>query len=128
MVIKKSNQREAMLANDSTGLIEVGLELIDEWVARQAKPWLSTLWTWIRAALRGSMNLEMEAEADDPRIEAVTSVDALLEFVLSFVDKAIEESGRPVLKMLWRLLRPHLVPKTIALGLETPDVPAAPLP
>ena len=107
-----SENIQALQQEDAGGLIDIGLNLIDDWVESFGLSWVSLIWKYVRASLTGSTADHASA------VQQVTSLDSLIEFVLSFVDKAVEESGRPLLKIFWKMIRSQFVPATMAKDLQ----------
>lgn len=101
--------REA-IREDATTLGEVLTGMMDAFVAR--RPWLATAWVIIKKVFSGKLVFP------EDEVERASTLDALLEMFLKAVDAAVEASGRPLLKMLWRVVRTYLSPSAIAAEFE----------
>jgi hypothetical protein len=110
MAARKAQELRKLQAQDSEGIIEMVLGMIDAFIAASGNAWLRFLWRFVRGALTGMLP-EPEPNA---MVQAATSLDSLIEFVLTVVDKYVAESGRPLLAFAWKVIRPHLEPAKIA--------------
>ena len=106
---------EAVQLEDAGGLIQIGLDLIDDWVENHGNYWIKLFWKYVRDALVG---VEATPALHASAVQQVTSLDSLIEFVLSFVDKYVEDSGRPLLKLFWKMIRKQFEPKAMAKDLQ----------